>query len=78
MFDSHTNLMAGVSDHTAFFWERLERMARNKPSSLDVVALEHLKQTADTNRPGEEAFLLISVHSEADKTVDQTYRVKYR
>lgn len=70
--------MAGVSDHTAFFWERLERMARNKPSSLDVVALEHLKQTADTNRPGEEAFLLISVHSEADKTVDQTYRVKYR
>lgn len=34
--------MASISDHTAFFRERLEGMAGNEPSSLDVVALEHL------------------------------------
>jgi hypothetical protein len=49
-----TDLMARISDHAAFFGERLERMAGNEPSSLDVVALEHLQQTADTNSSREE------------------------
>lgn len=46
--------MPSVGDHTAFFWERLERMARNEPCGLDVVALEHLEQTANTDGSGEE------------------------
>jgi hypothetical protein len=50
---SRTDLVARISDHTAFFGERLERVARNEPSGLDVVTLEHLQQTADTDSPGE-------------------------
>ena len=46
--------MARISDHTAFFGERLERVTWNEPSGLDVVALEHFQQTANTNRSGEE------------------------
>lgn len=38
-----TNLMARISDHAAFFWERLERMAGNEPGGLDIVTLEHLQ-----------------------------------
>jgi hypothetical protein len=51
-----SDLMAGVGDHTAFFWERLERMTGNEPSGLDVVALEHLQETADTDCSGEETL----------------------
>ena len=49
-----TDLMAGISNHTTFFWERLERVSRNKPGGLDVVFFEHLQQTTDTDRSGEE------------------------
>ena len=48
--------MACISDHAAFFWERFKRMARNEPCGLDIVALKHLQQTADTNRSSEETW----------------------
>ena len=48
--------MARISDHAAFFWERFKRMARNEPCGLDIVALKHLQQTADTNRSSEETW----------------------
>jgi hypothetical protein len=51
-----SDLMAGVGDHAAFFWERLERVAGNEPCGLDVVSLEHLQETADTDRSGEETL----------------------
>lgn len=46
--------MARISDHTAFFGERLERVAWNEPCGLDIVAFEHLQKAADTDSSGEE------------------------
>lgn len=46
--------MARISDHAAFFGERLERVAWNEPCGLDIVAFEHLQKAADTNRSCEE------------------------
>jgi hypothetical protein len=50
------DLMACVGDHAAFFWERLERVAGDEPCGLDVVPLEHLQETADADRSGEETW----------------------
>jgi hypothetical protein len=33
------NLMANVSDHGTFFWERFQGMAGDEPSSLNIVFL---------------------------------------
>jgi hypothetical protein len=51
-----SNLMAGVGDHAALFWESLERVAGDEPCRLDVVLFEHLEQSSDTDGSGEEAW----------------------
>jgi len=50
------NLVPGVGDHSALFGESLERVAGDEPGGLDVVPLEHLEKSSDTNRSGEEAW----------------------
>jgi hypothetical protein len=58
------DFMASVGDHAAFFWERLERVTGNEPCGLDVVPLEHLQETADTYRSGEETWRVCLVDRE--------------
>ncbi|KAH3665707.1 hypothetical protein OGAPHI_003895 [Ogataea philodendri] len=44
-----SNLVASVSDHGTLLGERLQRMARDKPGTFDVVPVKHFQHTWDTN-----------------------------
>lgn len=56
------HLMPCVSYHCTFLRERLERVSRDEPSSLDVVLGKQFQQSANSNCTGEETLETVSQH----------------
>ena len=58
--------MAGISDHSTFFRESLERVPWDEPSSLDIVFLKELQEPAYSYATGEETWILLQSNPAID------------